>query len=77
MVGYISEPLARILFPLMKCWKISEIIVEMSGEKRVAPEGTWVLWGGIEIPAKFYVYGAKTHKFHVRKVIKNKDAEQA
>ena len=49
----------------------------MSGEKRVAPEGTWVLRSGIEIPAKFYVYGAKIHKFHVRKVIKNKDAEQA
>ena len=51
------------------CWNVRR--------KRVAPEGTWVLWGGIEIPAKFYVYGAKIHKFHVRKVIKNKDAEQA
>ena len=39
----------------------------MSGVIRAAPEGTWVLGGGIEIPATFYV--------HVRKVIKNADAE--
>ena len=35
----------------MKCWKIFEIKVEMSGEKIAAPEGTWVLVGGIEMPA--------------------------
>ena len=35
----------------MKCWKIFEIKVEMSGEKIAAPEGTWVLVGGMEMPA--------------------------
>ena len=68
MVGYIAEPLAKILFPLMKCWEILEIKIEISGVIRAAPEGIWVLGGGIEIPATFYV--------HVRKVIKNADAEQ-
>ena len=59
MIGHISEPLAKILFPLMKCCKILEIKVEISGEKR---------GGGIEIPAIFYVYGAIIHKLQVKKV---------
>ena len=75
MVGNIPEPLAEILFPLMKCWKMLEIKVEILGEKRAAPEGTWVLGGVIQIPAIFYIYGARTHKLYVRKAIKNADAE--
>ena len=76
MIGHIPEPQAKILFPVMKCWKILEIKIEISGKKKTAPEGIWVLEGGIEIPATFYVYGARIHKPHVRKVIKNADAEQ-
>ena len=75
MVGHIPEPLAKILFPLMKCCKMLEIKVEKRG-KRAAFEGTWVLGGSIEIPDTFYVYGARIHKLHIRKVIKNADAEQ-
>ena len=45
-------------------------------EKRAAPEGACVLGCGIEIPATFYVYGARIHKLHIRKVIKNVDSEQ-
>ena len=33
----------------MNCWKIWEIIVEISREKRAFPKSTWVLGGGIEI----------------------------
>ena len=69
MFGHILEPLTEILFPLMKCWKIIEIKVEMSWEKRAAPDENWVLEGGIEIPATFYVYGARIHKLHVRKML--------
>ena len=54
----------------MKCYKMLEIKV---GGKSDAPEDTWVLGGGIEMATTFYVYGAKVH---VRKVIKNADAEQ-
>ena len=32
----------------MKCWIILKIKVEISGEKRAAPEGPWVLGGGSE-----------------------------
>ena len=76
MVGHIPDALTKILFLLMKCCKVLEIKVEISGEKRAAPEGTWVLGDGIEIPATFYVYGARIHKLRVRKVIKNSDADQ-
>ena len=30
MVSHIPEPLAKIIFPLMKCWEILEIKVEIS-----------------------------------------------
>ena len=69
MVGHIPEPLPKTLSPIMKCWKILEIKVEMSEEKRAATKDTWVLGGGVEIPAIFYVYRARIHKLHVRKVI--------
>ena len=76
MVGHIPEPVAKILFPRTKCWKILEIKVEISGEKRSSPEGAWVLGDSVEIPATFYIYGARIHKLHVRKVIKNVHAGQ-
>ena len=60
----------------MKCWKILEIKVEISRKKRAAPEGTWVLGGTMEIPATFYVYGARIKNAVIKKVIKNADAEQ-
>ena len=56
--------------------EILEIKVEISGEKSAAPVDTCVLGGGIEISAIFYAYGARIDKLHVRKVIKNADAEQ-
>ena len=76
MVGHIPEPLPKIPFPLMKSWKKLEIKVEISEEKRAAPERNWVLGGDIEIPATFYVYEGRIHKLHVRKVILNAYAEQ-
>ena len=53
-----------------------EIKVEISGEKRAAPGGTWLLESAIKTPATFYVYEARIHKLNVRKVIKNEDDEQ-
>ena len=76
MVGHIPEPLAKVICPLLKSWKILEIKAKVSGEKRAAPEGTWVLGGGIEIPAVFYVYGAKCHKRLARKALQEADAKQ-
>ena len=66
-LGYVPEALAEKFFPLMKQWKIYEIKDIITGEKRRAPEGTWVLGGGIELPCKYYLYGPKVHKCIVRK----------
>ena len=51
----------------MKQWKIYEIKAIITGEKRRAPEGTWVLGGGIELPCTYYLYGPKVHECTVRK----------
>ena len=37
--------------------KKSSINAVPTGEPRNAPEGTWVLGGGIEIPCKYHIYG--------------------
>ena len=75
MICHIPEPLAKIIFPLMKCWKILEIKIEISGEKTAAPVGTWMLGGGGEIPAALYVCETRVRKLHFKNVIKNADAE--
>ena len=49
-VGHVPEVLAAILFPLRKAWKVYEIQAKITGKSRRAPEGTWVLGEGIEIP---------------------------
>ena len=38
-------------------------------EARKAPEGTWVIGGGIELICVYYIYGSKKHKVQVRKGI--------
>ena len=58
-IGHVPEPLAAILFPLRKAWKVYEI-----------QEGTWVLGGGIEIPCKFTIIGPKIRKKNYRKELR-------
>ena len=70
VVGHIPEALAEKLFPLMKRWKLYQIKVTITGEKRRAPEGTWVLGRGIELPCTYYLYGPKIHKCIVRNSLK-------
>ena len=76
MVGHIPEPLDSIIFLLMRYWKILEIKVEISVGKRATLESTWLLRDSIEIPATFYVHGARINKLQVRKVIENSDVKQ-
>ena len=40
---------------------------EITGEKRRAPEGTWVLGGGIELPCVYFLHGPMIHKQLVRR----------
>ena len=72
IVGHIPEPLAKILYPLMKSWKVYEITCTITGRSKKVPEGTWVLHGGIELPCRYFLYGPKIRKKEVRKCIKDK-----
>ena len=72
IVGHIPEPLAKILYPLMKSWKVYEITCTITGQSKKAPEGTWVLGGGIKLPCRYFLYGSKIRKREVRKCIKDK-----
>ena len=58
-VGHVPEALAAILFPLRKAWKVYEIQVTITGKSRHAPEGAWILGGGIEIPCQHTIFGSK------------------
>ena len=61
IVGHVPEPLAKILYPMMKKWQILSMKAVITGEKRRAPEGTWGPGGGVELPCIYYVYAAKIH----------------
>ena len=66
-VDHVPEVLAAILFPLRKAWKVYEIQAKIAGKSRRAPEGTWVLGGGIKIPCQYTIIGPKIHKKDCRK----------
>ena len=70
VVGHILEPLTKVLYPLSKSWKVYEIGCEVTGQSRKAPEGTWVLGGGIELTCCYCLYGPKIRKHEVRDCIK-------
>ena len=66
-VSHVPESLAAIVFPLRKAWKVYEIQAKITGKSRRAPEGTWVLGGGIEIPCQYNIIGPKIHKKMLQK----------
>lgn len=71
VVGHVPEALAAILYPLIKTWKIWKVTVVITGQHRKAPEGTWVLGGGIELPCTYFLYGPKLHIRFVRDMLKH------
>ena len=58
VIGHVPEALAFLSLTLMKEWKVYRVNATISGEKRKAPERTWVLGGGIEIRCKYFLYGS-------------------
>ena len=54
----------------MQEWKIYKVSATISGEKRKAPDGDWVLGGGIEIPCIYFLYGPVIHKTFVGKELR-------
>ena len=69
-VGQIPKALEAFLFPLRKAWKVYEIEAKITRKSRRAPEGTWVLGGGIEIPCQYTIIGPKINKKNCRKEIR-------
>ena len=42
----------------------------VTGEPRSAPEGTWVIGGGIETPCKYLIYADKKLKSKIRTMLR-------
>ena len=65
-VGHVPDLMAHALAP--------EIIVSIetivTGEPRSAPEGSWVIGGGIETPCKYLVYADKKLKSKIRTMLR-------
>ena len=59
--------MAAILLPLRKAWKVYKIQAKITGKSRHAPEGTWVLGGGIKIPCQYTIIGPNIDKKNCRK----------
>ena len=71
VVGHVPEALAKKLQPLIKRWELYRVTAKVIGGKRKAPEGTWVLGGGIELPCVYLLNGPKLHKRFVREALKD------
>ena len=65
-VGHVPDLLVHALAP--------EIIVSIetivTGEPRSAPEGSWVIGGGIETPCKYLIYADKKLKSKIRTMLR-------
>ena len=71
IVGHVPETIAKKLFNFMKSQAIEIMDSEVTGDDpRPAPEGKWVIGGGIEIPSKYRLYGPKSIKKEVRAALK-------
>ena len=70
IIGDVPETLAKTLFNFMKSQQIKIMVSEVTGYPRPAPEGKWVIGGGMEIPCKYRLYGPKSVKKEVRATLK-------
>ena len=77
VVGHVPEALAAKLHPLMKAGKVTQVTTVITGNQRKAPEGTWVLGGGRELPCTYFLYGPKICKRIVRDALKHQQDEHS
>ena len=64
-IGRTPDTLAKVIDGLTSEWKALQMIDKTDRKDRVAPEGTWVHGGGIEIPCIYFLYWAKVHESNV------------
>ena len=68
--GDVPDLLAYALAPEISGWNIVSIQAIVTGEPRSAPEGTWVIGGGIETPCKYLIYADKKLKSKIRTMLR-------
>ena len=69
-VGHVPDLLAQALAPEISGGNIVSIEAIATGEPRSAPEGTWVIGGGIETPCKYLIYADKKIKSKIRTMLR-------
>ena len=69
IIGRVPDALAQVICPFLKDGTVTSMTGEITAEARKAPEGTWVLGGGIELPCIYYLFGNRKHKTQVPKEI--------
>ena len=66
VLGHVPDAFSQIIYPMLKDGTIERI----TGEERKAPEGTWVLGGGIELPCSYFIYGNRKSKADLRRKLR-------
>ena len=56
---------------MLKDGTLISVEADVIGKSISAPEGTWVLGSGIEIPCRFYLHALKKDKRQIRQKLKN------
>ena len=69
-VGYVLDLLAHALAPKISGGNIVSNEAIVTGEPRSAPEGTWVIGGGIETLCKYLIYTDKKLKSKIRTMLR-------
>ena len=69
-VGHVPDLLAHALPPEISGGNIVTTEANVTGEPRSAPEGTWVIGGGIETPCMYLIYADKKLKSKIRAMLR-------
>ena len=68
--GHVPDLLVHALAPECSGGNIVSIEAIITGETRSAPEGMWVIAGGIETPCKYLIYADKKLKSKIRTMLR-------
>ena len=69
-VGHVPDLLVHALAPECSGGNIVSIEAIITGETRSAPEGMWVIAGGIETPCKYLIYADKKLNSKIRTMLR-------
>ena len=69
-VGHVPDLLAHALAPQISSGNIVSIEAIVTGELTSAPEGKWVIGGGIESPCKYLIYADQKLKSEIRTMLR-------